>query len=146
MTDFKKLCEFYKGRRVLVTGHTGFKGSYLTVILGMMGAEVYGYALKPNTDPCLFDIIYGDGMSSRTETELYVRCSAENAPGRGIVESRIGDIRDIDTLWEYYNRIEPEIVIHMAAQPLVRESYRIPRETYEINAMGTTVMLTSLNV
>ncbi len=141
MTDFKKLCEFYKGRRVLVTGHTGFKGSYLTVILGMMGAEVYGYALKPNTDPCLFDIIYGDGMSSRTETELYVRCSAENAPGRGIVESRIGDIRDIDTLWEYYNRIEPEIVIHMAAQPLVRESYRIPRETYEINAMGTVNIL-----
>ncbi len=141
MTDFKKLCDFYNGKRVLITGHTGFKGSYITVILGLMGAEVYGYALKPSTDPCLFDIIYGDGVSRRTETELTVKCSGAGSVGNGIVESRIADIRDMETLWEYYNRINPEIVIHMAAQPLVRESYRIPRETYEINAMGTVNIL-----
>ena len=141
MTDFKKLAEFYKGKRVLITGHTGFKGSYLSVILGMMGAEVYGYALKPSTDPCLFDIIYGDGMSSRTETELNIKLGGTDKMGSGIVESRIADIRDMDRLWEYYDRIDPEIVIHMAAQPLVRESYRIPRETYEINAMGTVNIL-----
>ncbi len=141
MTDFRKLCEFYKGKKVLITGHTGFKGSYLTVILGMMGAEVYGYALKPNTEPCLFDIIYGDGMASRSETELSVKCSTLGAGGRGISESRIGDIRDMDRLLEFYERIAPEIVIHMAAQPLVRESYRIPRETYEINVMGTVNIL-----
>ena len=73
MTGFEELQSFYKDKRVLITGHTGFKGSYLTVILGMMGAKIYGYSLKPNTDPCLFDIIYGAGNSSRNETELTVQ-------------------------------------------------------------------------
>ncbi len=141
MTDFRKLIEFYRGKKVLVTGHTGFKGSYITVLLGMMGAEVYGYALKPNTKPCLFDILYGDGKSFRTETELSVKTAGMIPPESGIIESRIGDIRDLDTLESFYNRICPDIVIHMAAQPLVRESYRIPRETYEINVMGTVNIL-----
>lgn len=141
MIDFKKLNEFYNGKRVLITGHTGFKGSYLSVILGMMGAEVYGYALKPGTNPCLFDILYGDGVSNRSETELMIKGSGTGFMKHGIIESRIADIRDMESLSEYYNRIDPQIVIHMAAQPLVRESYRIPRETYEINAMGTVNIL-----
>ena len=140
MKNIEKLKEFYHGRTVLVTGHTGFKGSYLTVLLGLLGARVYGYGLKPEAKPALFDILYGEGMSSRAETELYVRTSGGRT-GTGITESRIGDIRDFDLLWNYYDRIRPEIVIHMAAQPLVRESYRIPRETYEINVMGTVNLL-----
>ena len=141
MINFAKLSEFYHGKTVLLTGHTGFKGSWMTVLLGMMGAKVYGYALKPGTDPCLFDILYGDGVSSRSDTELFVRTDKAGSAGAGIVESRIGDIRDLDELWSYYDRIRPEIVIHMAAQPLVREGYRIPRETYEINVMGTVNIL-----
>ncbi|MDO4960773.1 MAG: CDP-glucose 4,6-dehydratase [Eubacteriales bacterium] len=139
--DFKKLSEFYNGKKVLLTGHTGFKGSYMTVILGLMGAKVYGYALKPNTVPCLFDILYGDGVSSRSETELTIRTSRVSGLKTGIVESRIDDILNFDALTDYYNRISPDIVIHMAAQPLVRESYRIPRDTYEINVMGTVNLL-----
>ena len=141
MINYRKLSEFYNGKTVLLTGHTGFKGSWMTVLLGLMGARVYGYALKPGTNPCLFDILYGDGMCSRSETELFVRTGLAGNAGAGIIESRIGDIRDIDELWNFYDRIRPEIVIHMAAQPLVRESYRIPRETYEINVMGTVNIL-----
>ena len=141
MIDFDELSSFYKDKKVLITGHTGFKGSYLTVILGMMGAKVYGYSLKPNTEPCLFDILYGTGMSSRNETELGIKLdSVKNVVG-DIVESHIADIRDFDELWNFYSRVEPDIVLHLAAQPLVRESYRIPRETYEINVMGTVNIL-----
>ena len=141
MVDYQRLKEFYNGKTVLLTGHTGFKGSYMTVLLSMLGAKVYGYALKPNTDPCLFDILYGDGMSSRSETELMVRTTRGPLRPYGIIESRIEDILDMEELESFYNRIRPEIVIHMAAQPLVRESYRIPRETYEINVMGTVNLL-----
>ena len=141
MIDFDELSSFYKDKKVLITGHTGFKGSYLTVILGMMGAKVYGYSLKPNTEPCLFDILYGTGMSSRNETELGIKLdSVKNVVG-DLVESHIADIRDFDELWNFYSRVEPDIVLHLAAQPLVRESYRIPRETYEINVMGTVNIL-----
>ena len=141
MADFEKLSSFYRDKKVLVTGHTGFKGSYLTVILGMMGAKVYGYSLKPDTDPCLFDILYGAGMSSRNETELKIRLDSVRDIVSGIVESHIADIRDFDELQTFYTRVEPDIVLHLAAQPIVREGYRIPRETYEINVMGTVNLL-----
>ena len=141
MADFEKLSSFYRDKKVLVTGHTGFKGSYLTVILGMMGAKVYGYSLKPDTDPCLFDILYGAGMSSRNETELKIRLDSVRDIVSGIVESHIADIRDFDELQTFYTRVEPDIVLHLAAQPIVREGYRIPRETYEINVMCTVNML-----
>ena len=98
LADFEKLSSFYRDKKVLVTGHTGFKGSYLTVILGMMGAKVYGYSLKPDTDPCLFDILYGAGMSSRNETELKIRLDSVRDIVSGIVESHIADIRDFDEL------------------------------------------------
>lgn len=105
---------FYKGRKVLVTGHTGFKGSWLSILLNWLGADVYGYALKPSTNPSLYEIAKIDE----------------------IVSSRIGEIRDYDLLLSTLNDIKPEIVIHMAAQALVRESYKNPRYTYDVNVMG----------
>ena len=110
---------FYKGRKVLITGHTGFKGSWLSILLHSLGADVYGYALDPPTKPSLYDLANVDKL----------------------VSSTIGDIRDYKLVLETINKIKPEVVIHMAAQPLVRESYRNPRETYEINVMGTVNLL-----
>lgn len=110
---------FWKGRRVFLTGHTGFKGSWLSVWLQEMGAVVRGYALDPPTDPSLF-------------------VQADVASG---MDSLSGDIRDYDVLREAITEFRPEVVFHLAAQPLVRESYRIPRETYEVNVMGTVNVL-----
>lgn len=109
----------FKGRRVLVTGHTGFKGSWLVTWLQALGAEVTGYALAPPTRPSCFEL-----------------CELER-----IVESRIGDIRDFALLRRTFEEVEPEIVFHLAAQPLVRESYRSPRETFETNVGGTVNLL-----
>lgn len=109
----------YKGRKVFITGHTGFKGSWLCMLLNKLGADVYGYALEPPTTPSLFKVAGIDR----------------------IVTSYIGDIRDLDKLQRIMLQVNPEIVIHMAAQPLVRESYKIPVETYSVNVMGTVNML-----
>lgn len=113
------LLDFYKGKRVLVTGHTGFKGTWLCSILVHSGAEVTGYALQPPTEPSLFEIA---GI-------------AEN------IDSVIGDIRDFALLKAAFDTARPQIVFHLAAQPLVRESYLNPRETYETNVMGTVNVL-----
>src|SRR6185312_14093644 len=110
---------FYKGRKVLITGHTGFKGSWLSILLNWLGAEVHGYALNPDTNPNLHELAKIDGF----------------------VTSTIGDIRDHNFLLKILKKTQPEIIIHMAAQPLVRESYRHPRETYEVNVMGTVNLL-----
>lgn len=104
-----------KGRRVLLTGHTGFKGSWLTLWLRELGAEVSGIALDPPTSPSLFDD---------------ARC------GEGIQDFR-QDIRDASAVAQIVNEVQPEVVLHLAAQPLVRASYRQSRETFEINVMGT---------
>lgn len=109
----------YKNRKVLITGHTGFKGSWLCLILNKLGANVYGYALQPPTTPNLF-----------TEAGI-----------DEIVTSYIGDIRDYDKLKGFIQKVQPEIIIHMAAQALVMESYKNPRETFEINIMGTVNLL-----
>ena len=130
---FKELESFYRGKRVLVTGHTGFKGSYLCLLLTMFGAETYGYALKPPTDPSIFSIIFGE----TDKKELAPRICDE---GRRL-HSCIGDVRDYEALRTFYKEAAPDIVIHLAAQPIVRESYVIPRETYEINVMGTVNLL-----
>ena len=111
--------DFYKGKRVLVTGHTGFKGSWLCRILLDLGAEVTGYALKAPTEPSLFALM---GLEKRM-------CSV------------IGDIRDLDKLKEVFKETQPEIVLHLAAQPIVRESYKNPVYTYETNVMGTVNIL-----
>jgi len=110
---------FWRGKRVLLTGHTGFKGSWLTLWLQSMGAQVVGYALAPPTNPSLFDIAKA---------------------GKGIT-SIIGDIRDPEHLRRVFAEHRPEIVIHMAAQPLVRYSYAEPVETYSTNVMGTINLL-----
>ena len=110
---FEELCGFYKGKRVLVTGHTGFKGSWLVRILTLAGAEVTGYSLNPPTDPSLFEIA---GLEDT-------------------MDSVIGDIRDRAHLMEVFARVRPELVFHLAAQPIVRDSYKDPVYTYETNVM-----------
>ena len=107
--------DFYKEKKVLVTGHTGFKGSWLCKILITAGAKVTGYSLEPPTDPDLFGI---SGIGEK-------------------MDSVIGDIRDIDRLKAVFDRCRPEIVLHLAAQPIVRDSYKDPVYTYETNVMGT---------
>ena len=110
---------FWQGKRVFLTGHTGFKGSWLSLWLARLGAQVTGYALTPPTNPSLFEL-----------------CKIEE-----IVTTIIGDVRDEKSVFEAMQKAQPEIVIHMAAQPLVRDSYKIPVETYAINVMGTIHVL-----
>lgn len=110
---------FYSGKRVLVTGHTGFKGTWLCQMLADAGAQVTGYALEPPTDPNLFDI---SGIE---------QC----------IDSRIADIRDYEALRAVFERVRPQVVFHLAAQPIVRDSYDNPRYTYETNVMGTVNVL-----
>ncbi|MBR0171540.1 MAG: CDP-glucose 4,6-dehydratase [Lachnospiraceae bacterium] len=120
-TISRDLLSFYKGKRVFLTGHTGFKGSWMTKILLDAGAQVCGYSLKPPTNPNLF-----------TLAEL------EAQPG---LEHHTGDVCDLKHMKEVFGTFRPEIVIHMAAQPIVRDSYRDPRGTYETNVMGTVNIL-----
>ena len=119
VADLGSMSSFWRGRRVFVTGHTGFKGSWLSLWLAQLGAEVRGFALAPDTDPALF-----------TEAAL-----------DGSVESIIGDIRDLAALRDALTGFAPEIVLHLAAQPLVRRSYREPVETFATNVMGTVHLM-----
>ncbi len=112
--------EFWRNKRVFLTGHTGFKGGWLALWLADMGAEVYGYALEPPTEPAFF-----------TVTELQTR----------LASNLIADIRDKSSLRQAMKEAQPEIVFHLAAQPLVRYSYEEPVETYEVNIMGTVNLL-----
>lgn len=114
--------DFWRGKRVFVTGHTGFKGSWLSLWLQQLGAEVIGYALTPPTSPSLFEVArVGNGMMS--------------------IE---GDVRDLVSLQDAIAAHKPEIVFHMAAQPLVRYSYQHPVETYATNVMGTVHLLEAI--
>lgn len=110
---------FYKEKSVFVTGHTGFKGTWLTKMLVMAGAKVTGYSLTPPTNPSLYEM---------TKIEQQIT-------------SVIGDIRDREKLEQAFFEAKPEIVIHLAAQPIVRESYKDPVSTYETNVMGTVNIL-----
>ena len=110
---------FYKGKKVLVTGHTGFKGTWLVSLLLSAGAQVTGYSLEPPTDPSIFGL---SGMKNQ-------------------IRSIIGDIRELERLMEVFRETEPEILLHLAAQPIVRESYKNPVYTYETNVMGTVNIL-----
>ncbi len=111
--------EFFKGKRVFLTGHTGFKGSWLCRILVQAGAELTGYSTEAPTDPDLFSM----------------------AGVEGRMASVIADIRDFGALKAAFDKAEPEIVLHLAAQPIVRDSYKDPVYTYETNVMGTVNIL-----
>jgi CDP-glucose 4,6-dehydratase len=111
---------FWKGKKVFLTGHTGFKGGWLSLWLASMDAKVTGYALTPNTSPNLFDVLAIESLIER---------------------SYIADIRDLEGLQKAMSEARPDVVIHMAAQPLVRYSYIHPVETYATNVMGTVHVL-----
>ena len=125
----KDIMTFYKDKKVLVTGHTGFKGSWMTALLLMAGARVTGYALRPETEPRLFDLLGFDGYDD-----------GQGEYG-GSLHNIYADIRDLGALKDAFREAEPEIVIHMAAQPIVRTSYKDPVGTYETNVMGTVNLL-----
>ena len=110
---------FYKNKSVLVTGHNGFKGTWLCKMLINAGAKVTGYALNPPTNPSLFELC---GLASH-------------------MTSISGDVRELEKLKSVFDDAKPEIVIHMAAQPIVRDSYKDPVYTYDVNVMGTVNVL-----
>ncbi|KAA5843113.1 CDP-glucose 4,6-dehydratase [Pseudomonas chlororaphis] len=114
--------QFWRGKRVLLTGHTGFKGSWLSLWLHSLGAEVSGFSLDPATEPSLFEL-------------------ARVAEG---INDQRGDLRDLGALLELIAETQPEIVLHLAAQPLVREGYRDPLGTYSSNVMGTLNLLEAI--
>lgn len=116
--------DFFKGKKVFLTGHTGFKGSWMSRVLINSGAEVTGYSLNAPTRPNLFAL---------ADIEKHMH-------------SVIGDIRDYDHLKKSFDETQPEVVIHMAAQPIVRDSYKDPRYTYETNVMGTINLLECVRV
>lgn len=119
MVKAMNMMDFYFGKRVFLTGHTGFKGTWMSRMLTNAGAILTGYSLEPSTPQNLFDMA---GLKDR-------------------MTSVIGDIRDYEALRAAFEAAQPEIVIHMAAQPIVRDSYRNPRYTYETNVMGTVNLL-----
>ena len=121
---FHKLKSTYEGKRVFLTGHTGFKGSWMLKTLSLLGAEVKGYALAPQTVDDLFYLINGER----------------------ICKSVIADLRDKKRLQEELNSFQPDFVFHLAAQPLVRLSYEIPAETFEVNVIGTANVLDAVNL
>lgn len=117
--ELRETLKYYKGKRVLITGHTGFKGSWLAYILDSIGAEITGYSLEPNTEPSLFKSL---SFSKK-------------------FNSIIGDIRNKEKFKETVQSFNPEFIFHLAAQPLVIESYQNPKETFDINFSGTLNLL-----
>ena len=122
VTRFEKLKATYGGKKIFLTGHTGFKGSWLLKIFDLLGAEVTGYALAPENEQNLYNLLGGDKLCS----------------------SVIADLRDAKTLNEAVVDFQPDFVFHLAAQPLVRLSYQMPAETFEVNAIGTAHVLDGL--
>ena len=176
--DISRIREFYKGKRVLVTGHTGFKGSWMVSVLKECGAIITGYALMPPTEPSMFKMLGYDsdkedlnaarrGITETAETADLsgtkyetaetsdLQCTGDNSAAKnndnsatknndnreGHLTNIFADIRDLDALGAAFKKAQPEIVIHMAAQPIVRESYRDPVGTYASNVMGTVNVL-----
>lgn len=120
LNNLIKLKKFWKNKKVFVTGHTGFKGSWLVLILNFLGARIAGYSLKPEFNPNLF-----------TLAKVY----------KNLDQNTFADIRDYEKLENSINKFKPSIIIHMAAQPLVRDSYKRPKYTFEVNINGTLNLL-----
>ena len=112
--------KFWKNKKVFITGHTGFKGSWLSIFLTNLGAEVTGYSLKPNTNPSLFNLAKVNNI---------------------IKKSIIADIRDYKKLYSEIKKSKASIIFHLAAQPLVRLSYIHPKDTFDVNFSGTLNIL-----
>ena len=124
INNLKSLSKFWKGKKVFLTGHTGFKGSWFSILLNLVGAKVIGYSLKPDKKINFFDL-------AKLDKEIYA--------------SIIGDIRDYSKLKKFVAKFSPDFIVHMAAQPLVRDSYVNPKYTYEVNTLGTVNVLNILN-
>ena len=124
MNMFDQLKSIYQDKKIFLTGHTGFKGSWMLKLLSMLGAEVKGYSLAPKNNFDLFNLIKADKCCSST----------------------IADVRNKDLLKKDINDFQPDIIFHLAAQPLVRLSYQIPLETFEVNAIGTANLLEAVRV
>lgn len=124
MNNFKFLNKFWKNKKVFLTGHTGFKGTWFSILLSLLGAKVIGYSLKPSTSPNLYNLIK---LNKLIHKSLY------------------GDIRDYNKLKKSIIKFSPDFIVHMAAQPLVRQSYDNPKYTYEVNTLGTINILNILN-
>ena len=124
MNNFNSLNKFWKNKKVFLTGHTGFKGTWFSILLSLLGAKVIGYSLKPSTSPNLYNL-----------TKL----------NKLIHKSLYGDIRDYKKLKKSILKFTPDFIVHMAAQPLVRQSYDNPKYTYEVNTLGTINILNILN-
>lgn len=124
VSSFESLQNIYNGKKVFLTGHTGFKGAWMLKTLSLLGSEVKGYALKPQTEDDLFYLIEGDGICT----------------------SVIADLRDKQRLQDELVSFQPDFVFHLAAQPLVRLSYEIPAETFEVNAIGTANVLDAVRL
>lgn len=121
---FESLQRAYKGKKVFLTGHTGFKGAWLLKVITLLGAEVKGYALAPPNSNDLFNLI----------------------GGQRICDSVIADLRDKEALQQAVSDFEPDFIFHLAAQPLVRLSYEVPSETFEVNAIGTANLLDTVRL
>src|SRR5205085_8138629 len=121
LVNSKNLSNFYHGKKVFITGHTGFKGSWLMGCLHLLGAKIKGYALEPEYQNGLYNIL------------------------KSVIahESVIADIRDKERLGNEIRSFQPDIIFHLAAQPLVRRSYQIPAETFDVNVVGTANLLES---
>ena len=124
MTVHKQLIDTYHGKTVLITGHTGFKGSWLSLWLESLGAKVIGYSAAPPTYPSVFA---ATGLSNR------------------IIDIR-GDIRDFNKVFETIKKYQPDFIFHLAAQPLVRYSYKHPLETFDVNIIGTANILETTGI
>jgi len=129
--EMLQIVDFYKGKNVLITGHTGFKGSWMVKTLLECGANITGYSLEAPTSPALFELL---NLKGDIEEGSYTNVNGEKC---GSLRNIIADIRDLDSFAKAFADSQPEIVIHMAAQPIVRESYRDPVGTYSTNVMGT---------
>ena len=124
MLNISELKKYYSGKKVLMTGHTGFKGSYMCVLLKFLGAKVYGYSLKPEKGS-LYELL------KKGERKL-------------VAGETFADIRDIKKLTAFVKKVKPDYILHMAAQPLVLRGYKEPRYTYEVNVMGTVNLMEAI--
>lgn len=137
MLNINELKKYFSGKKVLVTGHTGFKGSYMCVLLKYLGAKTYGYSLKPEKNG-LYELLTKDVKSTKNKS------IASREDGSLVCGEIFADIRDDKKLISYVKKVKPDYILHMAAQPLVLLGYEEPRYTYEVNVMGTVNLMEAI--